>query len=111
MAKYGDSLRGYGYKVHKRDGFICQYCGFDGRSFSGWLQLTVDHIIPRGQGGTDEDDNMVTVCHVCNSITSRMKFSIGMSIEDIKQEKIKKVKERQAEYRRFWIEKVNQINE
>jgi len=32
--KYQDSLRGYGYLIMKRDDFICQYCGYDGRSFN-----------------------------------------------------------------------------
>ena len=27
---FTDSLRGYGYPVHKRDRFLCQYCGLDG---------------------------------------------------------------------------------
>lgn len=110
MAKYIDSLRGYGYRVNKRDGFICKYCGFDGRSFHNWLQLTIDHILPRGQGGSDDDNNKITVCHACNSITSRMKFLKDKTKEGIIQEKIQRVKERQTEYRRFWQEKVNLVH-
>ena len=57
MPKYSDSLRGYGYDVMLRDNFCCLYCGYDGREFSHWLQLTIDHVLPAHQGGqSDESD-------------------------------------------------------
>jgi len=83
MKQFSDSLRGYGYDTHVKYNFICQYCGFDGRAFPNWLQLTVDHIVPKSHGGKDEEDNKITVCQACNSITSRMKFSRNLTKEDI----------------------------
>ena len=37
--------------VFARDGFRCQYCGTSGR-------LTVDHVVPRTDGGCDELPNL-----------------------------------------------------
>lgn len=48
--------------VFARDREICQYCGTQpGRS-----QLTMDHVIPRSQGGLTTWDNVVTACRDCN---------------------------------------------
>lgn len=86
--------------------FTCQYCGCDGRSFPNWFQLTVDHIIPQNSGGTDEPGNLITACHACNAITSRMKFDKGASREEVLAVKRKRVRERQTEYFQFWKENV-----
>lgn len=102
MKSYRDSLRGYGHHTHVHYNFTCQYCGYDGRAFPNWFQLTVDHILPRNQGGTDTDDNKITVCQACNSITSRMTFSETMTREDIIIAKRQHVQQRQAEYFEFW---------
>ena len=102
MKGYGESLRGYGHATHVKCNFTCQYCGYDGRSFPNWLQLTIDHILPVGQAGTEDGDNKTTVCHACNSITSRMKFSKGLSKKEIIALKKKRVLERQSEYLDFW---------
>ena len=104
--KYQDSLRGYGYPIMKRDGFICQYCDYDGRGFNHWLQLTIDHILPAHQGGGDDKANLVAACQYCNSATSRMKFKKGMKLEDIVKEKKQYVRERQGEYYEFWTNHV-----
>ena len=39
----GTSLGDYGSEVFERDHFTCVYCGFDGRLFDNWMQLSVDH--------------------------------------------------------------------
>lgn len=46
--------------VLKRDRYICQYCGSSQR-------LTLDHVVPRFQGGPHRWDNVVTACEPCNS--------------------------------------------
>ena len=106
MQKYEDSLRGYGHPVHLRCNFRCVYCGYDGRAFPNWLQLAVDHIVPVSRGGADTDDNKVTVCHACNSITSRMIFESHLTREEIVAKKRERVRERQAEYLEFWKREV-----
>lgn len=104
--KYIDSLRGYGFKVMQRDKFECQYCGYDGKCFLGWLQLTLDHIIPIQDGGVAEENNLLTVCHACNSMTSRMRFSEANTRGEIVQKKKQKVQERQKDYFAFWQQNV-----
>ena len=48
--------------IYIRDGHKCMYCG---RSFAG-QELTVDHVIPRSQGGRNSWENMVAACGRCN---------------------------------------------
>jgi 5-methylcytosine-specific restriction endonuclease McrA len=48
--------------VLTRDGLLCQYCG---REFS-TAELTIDHIIPKVQGGRNEWTNTVACCKACN---------------------------------------------
>lgn len=46
--------------LFRRDGFQCGYCGSRN-------QLTIDHVVPRSQGGRDTWDNLVTACQPCNT--------------------------------------------
>ena len=48
--------------ILKRDGFACQYCGRKGNK----IELEVDHIIPRSNGGKDTSTNLITACFECN---------------------------------------------
>ena len=48
--------------VFSRDKFRCGYCG---RGFKA-KELTIDHIIPRSQGGLTTWDNVVACCFDCN---------------------------------------------
>ena len=45
-----------------RDGHTCTYCGATKGS------MTVDHIIPKNQGGSDTWENLVCACARCNNI-------------------------------------------
>lgn len=45
-----------------RDAHVCQYCG---REFSS-SDLTIDHIIPKVQSGSNEWTNVVACCRTCN---------------------------------------------
>jgi 5-methylcytosine-specific restriction endonuclease McrA len=45
-----------------RDAHVCQYCG---REFSSG-DLTIDHIIPKVQGGANGWTNVVACCRSCN---------------------------------------------
>ncbi len=47
-------------EVFKRDHYTCQYCGKETR------QLTLDHVIPRHQGGPHTWENVVSACVPCN---------------------------------------------
>jgi 5-methylcytosine-specific restriction endonuclease McrA len=106
MERYADSLWGYGHNTHVRYNFTCQYCGYDGRAFPNWFQLTFDHIVPRSLNGPDTDENKGTVCQACNSITSRMKFDRDLTKEQILEAKRARVRDRMADYFKFWREEV-----
>jgi len=48
------------HKIYKRDGYACRYCGAT-------EPLSLDHVKPRAQGGSDDPENLVTACRSCNS--------------------------------------------
>jgi 5-methylcytosine-specific restriction endonuclease McrA len=49
--------------VFARDRWTCQYCGVKASCSA----LTVDHVVPRAQGGKTEWDNVTTSCQDCNA--------------------------------------------
>jgi 5-methylcytosine-specific restriction endonuclease McrA len=49
--------------IYKRDKSTCQYCG----TRPGVQELTIDHILPRSQGGISSWENCVLACIDCNS--------------------------------------------
>jgi 5-methylcytosine-specific restriction endonuclease McrA len=49
-------------QIYMRDSYRCQYCG-EHKSAS---TLTLDHILPRAQGGNSAPENLVTACEKCN---------------------------------------------
>jgi len=49
--------------VHVRDNYTCQYCGKKLHK----NKVTIDHVIPRAQGGKNGWENCVTACFDCNN--------------------------------------------
>jgi|SRR5579864_506224 len=49
--------------IFKRDHMTCQYCG----ARPGSEELTIDHVIPRSQGGLSVWENCVLACVACNA--------------------------------------------
>ena len=49
-------------RIYIRDRYYCQYCG-DQKSAK---ELTLDHILPKAQGGTTTPQNLVSACVKCN---------------------------------------------
>ena len=58
-------------QILRRDNSKCRMCG---RSIDE-VSLEVDHIIPMSEGGTDELDNLATLCRDCNRGKSNLKFN------------------------------------
>ncbi len=52
--------QGLSWRVFKRDGYQCRYCGKDG------IPMTVDHLILWEEGGPTIEENLVTACRRCN---------------------------------------------
>jgi len=48
--------------IYGRDKYTCQYCGVQ----PGSEELSIDHVIPRSQGGTSAWENCVLSCVGCN---------------------------------------------
>lgn len=55
----GKKLR---FAIFARDQFCCRYCGEQPPN----VKLVVDHIIPVVEGGTNDDENLITACAGCN---------------------------------------------
>lgn len=47
-------------EIFNRDHYTCQYCGKQSHA------LTLDHVIPRHQGGPHTWENLVSACSYCN---------------------------------------------
>jgi 5-methylcytosine-specific restriction endonuclease McrA len=89
--------------VYARCAYSCVYCGFDGRSFDSWMQMSIDHVRPSSCGGTDEPSNLVAACRSCNSITGPMKFTPEQSREEIFQAKKSRAREIREGAFRSWL--------
>ena len=70
--------RGYGRNVLKWCGFQCVYCGLDMAVFDGWLQLSMDHVIPQQTISSSfnpewvlDSTNLVACCRSCNDLFNR----------------------------------------
>ena len=48
-------------RLFKRDDYSCLYCGSN-------KNLTIDHVVPKSKGGTNEWKNLATCCHRCNTL-------------------------------------------
>lgn len=51
------------YEILRRDSHTCRYCGAKAPD----VEITVDHVIPKALGGTDDPSNLVAACRDCNS--------------------------------------------
>lgn len=45
-------------RILQRDSYTCAYCGD--------VANEVDHIVPLKRGGSDDSENLVAACRVCN---------------------------------------------
>lgn len=61
------------HEVFKRDGYRCLECGATNKD----TRLHIDHIIPVAQGGSDELDNLQTLCQDCNLAKSNRAWKGG----------------------------------
>ncbi len=117
MPRFNDALRGYAHEVLKRDGFRCRYCGLDGsRSFSGWLSLSWDHLLPKGHPERNNPAFIVAACMFCNTAdnhyfhhaeTRGLRFD-GLTPDELVKQRRPYVDATRAEYRSFWEEYVRQ---
>lgn len=65
------------FRILDRDGYTCQVCGLaagdpDPDRAGRKVRLQVDHVVPRHEGGTNEDENLRALCNVCNEGRSNL---------------------------------------
>jgi len=65
------------FRILERDGYTCQVCGLaagdpDPERPGRRVRLQVDHVVPRHEGGANEDDNLRALCNVCNEGRSNL---------------------------------------
>lgn len=91
------------FTVLQRDWFQCKYCG----QKPPFVQLEVDHIIPKAEWWWDEIDNLVSSCSVCNMWKGKDRLSVNnpnlwkAKITDTR-DKIRKEFTRQWNDRMLW---------
>jgi hypothetical protein len=66
--------QGISWRVYKRDGYRCRYCGNDD------VPLSVDHApLPYEECGPSTEDNLVAACRKCNREKSNMSYEDWLS--------------------------------
>lgn len=70
------------FEVLKRDGFACRYCHRDK------VIITVDHVVPRTLGGTDDPSNLVASCDDCNA-GKTSSLPGGSTVQDVNEDLIR----------------------
>jgi len=103
------------FNVFLRDRFVCQYCGLDGSlSFSAWLSLSEDHLLPKGHPRRNEPAFRVTACQFCN-VSDNHYFAHaskrGLAFDNLSPEQLVAqrkpfVEAVRAKYHEFWQAKV-----
>ncbi|MGI8502654.1 MAG: HNH endonuclease [Hassallia sp.] len=63
--------------VRKRANYLCEYCHSPERICT--TRFTIDHLIPKSLGGSDEPDNLALACRRCNE--RRYNFLAGFDPE------------------------------
>lgn len=56
---FSRNLRANRARIYKRDNHQCVYCGSN-------KNLTLDHVMPKSRGGSNDWTNLVTSCFKCN---------------------------------------------
>jgi HNH endonuclease len=63
--------------VRERAGYLCEYC--HSLELLSANRFTIDHIVPRSLGGSDDIDNLALACRRCNE--RRYNFVAGIDPE------------------------------
>ena len=61
--------QGLSWRVFKRDGYKCRYCGKEG------IPMTVDHLVLWEDGGPSIEENLLTSCRKCNKRRGSIQYA------------------------------------
>jgi hypothetical protein len=81
------------FAILQRDKFRCRYC----RDTDPDVKLTVDHVVPKALGGTDEASNLVTACQPCNAGKSATSPDAAL-VADVRADALRHAATMQAAY-------------
>lgn len=73
----------YGFSSRKeavmnRDSYTCQICG------AKHTRLEVHHIVYRSKGGTDDEDNLITLCESCHKKIHKGEINVSLKPKKLK---------------------------
>lgn len=73
----------YGFSSRKeavmnRDSYTCQICGAKN------TRLEVHHIVYRSKGGTDNEDNLITLCESCHKKIHKGEINVSLKAKKLK---------------------------
>jgi len=67
--------------IYHRDGFRCVYCGATAEEGH---PLSLDHVLARDLGGSNDAENLVTACGTCNS--AKTNLSLGDWLDTLRDQ-------------------------
>jgi hypothetical protein len=76
-----------------------------------WVELTVDHILPKALGGKNEFKNYQTMCSVCNNKKGSRPLSPEQLAIEIKTERNKRTRRRREQRKRAKLRMMQQDKE
>ena len=73
----------YGFSSRKeavmnRDSYTCQICG------TKHTKLEVHHIVYRSKGGTDDEDNLITLCETCHKKVHKGEINVSLKTKRLR---------------------------
>lgn len=77
------------HEVFKRDGYRCRECGASKNE----TILEIDHIIPVAKGGTNDINNLQTLCRECNRMKHTDEWVGGETDLEVVQNELKNLEE------------------
>ena len=76
------------HKVFQRDGYRCRECGTSKNETS----LEIDHIVPVSRGGTNDIDNLQTLCRECNRMKHTDEWVGGENTVELAENELNNLK-------------------
>lgn len=80
--------------IYLRDNYRCIYCNKDLKNADN-QNITLDHIKPRSQGGSNRHTNLITCCKQCNSTRSNKpirQFTTKEIVRKIRKQRYKSIR-------------------
>jgi 5-methylcytosine-specific restriction protein A len=72
---YGHAWRKIRDRIMTRDNWLCKTHARQGKLVKA---TAVDHIIPKGEGGTDDDPNLEAICDACHAAKTKLEAARSM---------------------------------